>query len=410
MEKTTPKDIYVHKRPNGTYRVGVVVRVDGTKIRTSTTYYPQPGYSEKENHQAAERMGELFIPQVKANYLADKEGKTMTVGEYYRTRYRKQAETYLAETTCTFYFNTIEKLFLPFFENVKLTDVTASMLQEAIQELSNKENENEDCEDPICIKSQTVKRYITGFRSLINFAVLDGTIDANPIMAPLRYPKIFPTNIIYLDDADFDFIVSKLKLKLDSPDTPLERNDVMVAIAMLSGIRRGELVALKWKNIINLSPDKLDRCKIDITHSAYKPKGEPQVYGPVKSPTSVRIYAMPELLAKILWKWRVTLINQRGIVREDDFVISNELGDMVSIYSPSKWFKDYLIENNLRDVKLHSLRHTFASMLLNKGIDLYTLKKVMGHKDIETTEIYLHSFELNKATLMAPINEHTDSI
>ena len=48
-------------------------------------------------------------------------------------------------------------------------------------------------------------------------------------------------------------------------------------------------------------------------------------------------------------------------------------------------------ESGFPDVtKLHSLRHTFASHLVMSGVDLPTVKKLMGHSDIETTMIYSH--------------------
>ena len=105
-----------------------------------------------------------------------------------------------------------------------------------------------------------------------------------------------------------------------------------------------------------------------------------------------------------------TLLCKHVVVKEDDFIIANEYGGMVSVYSPTRWFKDYLEKHNLKNVKLHSLRHTFASMLLGTGMDLCTVRDVMGHKDISTTEIYLKSFKMNGVNLMKSINTYTTAL
>ena len=83
---------------------------------------------------------------------------------------------------------------------------------------------------------------------------------------------------------------------------------------------------------------------------------------------------------------------------------------MVSVYSPTKWFKDYLMEHELKDVKLHSLRHTFASMMLETGMDPYDLQNLMGHKKFSTTEIYLKSFKVNRSNLMKTFNKYAASL
>jgi site-specific recombinase XerD len=122
------------------------------------------------------------------------------------------------------------------------------------------------------------------------------------------------------------------------------------------------------------------------------------------------MFTIPKLLVEVLLAWKEVLIRKHIPHGPNDFVISNEYGGMVSIYSPTRWFKDYLGEHHFKDVKLHSLRHTFASLLLARGMDLCTVRDLMGHKDIETTEMYLHSFQMRKKDLMSTINSYIQAI
>lgn len=407
MSSTKPKGIYIHKRDNGSERVAVVVRVDGEIIRTSTTHYPDPQLTDQQNRKEAIMMGQMLIEKVKSDRYAAMLRKDITVGEYYETKYLEKAKTYFKKTTAAFYRKAFERIFLPMFGEEKLKDITEAMVQDAIQELTNKANENDDAEDPVCIKPQTVKRYITAFRSLINFSVEDGTLDRNPIVGGLRYRKFEPTNVICLDDVDFDAIVRDLTNKINSRCLDVDRNDVMVAISLLAGTRRGELVALQWKDFINLNEMTLDRVAININNTATKVAGEAQMLDSTKTYSGARMFTVPKVLGEVLWKWKKTLIKKNIPVNEDNFVIPNEDGEMVSVYSPTKWFKDYLKGHNLKDVKLHSLRHTFASMMLSVGMDLCTLRDIMGHQDISTTEIYLRSFKMKGPHLMYSINDYT---
>ena len=57
----------------------------------------------------------------------------------------------------------------------------------------------------------------------------------------------------------------------------------------------------------------------------------------------------------------------------------------------SKSFKRYIRQAGLNnDLKFHSLRHTYASYLVQGGVSLYVVQKLLGHSDIKTTEIYAH--------------------
>ena len=403
---------YLFKRPNGTIRVSVRVKVDGEVINTSTTFTPDPRLSEEDNHKAATTLANDFAMAVAAKHRAAKEGQDPTFGDYFRGPYQKNGAVYFAPTTFEFYLKTIEKHFLDQFENVKIKDMCNARVQQALNALACKVNENEDLDDlddSIVIKPQTVKRYVTALRSVINMAVEDGSVAENPIVGSLHYRRPEPVNVVTFDEVDFKAIINDLEDKLVSPYRKLTRNDVMVAICMLAGLRRGELVGLQWGDLINLCEDSLERVQINISRAAYKVAESDQKEGTTKSYRSTRMFTIPHLLARVLWAWKQLCADEHGFVGDNCFIISNELGEMVSIYSPTKWFKDYLEEHGLKDVKLHSLRHTFASALLDAGMDIYTIKDLMGHKDLSTTEMYLKSYKMRKGSLMTVFNTYTSS-
>ena len=412
-----PKGVYLHIRDNSSYRVRADVRLDGQVFSTTRTYWPDLSVTREQNKRAAEKMGLALIEEMKAEYRAklaqaqaEQENKEVTFGEYFEAQYLPKAEIYFAPTTFEFYENAIRKLFLEPLGDVKIKDIDRNVLQDVVNTLVRKINENEDLEDPVFIKPQTVKRYATACRSVLNMAVADGVIETDPIVGPLRYPRFDPVNVNYLDDDDLRVIVKDLEQKVAVYPPCVNRNDTLVAIGIFAGPRRGEMVGLQWKDFVGLHDSATDSVQININRSAYKVADMHQKLNTTKTYRSTRMFTIPKLLVEVLLAWQEVLRRNHVPTGPNDYVIPNEYGGMVSVYSPTRWFKDYLEEHHLKDVKLHSLRHTFASLLLAQGMDLCTVRDLMGHKDIETTEMYLHSFEMRKKELMAGVNEYVKSI
>ena len=66
---------------------------------------------------------------------------------------------------------------------------------------------------------------------------------------------------------------------------------------------------------------------------------------------------------------------------------------MVSIYSLSRICSQFEERNKLHHLKLHGLRHTCGSMMVANGVDAETVRSVLGHESLETTNLYIHPYE-----------------
>lgn len=133
-----------------------------------------------------------------------------------------------------------------------------------------------------------------------------------------------------------------------------------------TGMRRGELLNLEWKDVDFARKRIKIRAKDD-----WEPK------------TSERDIPMNDSLLKVLKKHKE---NSR-----ESLVFTNSKGEKIQKNDLRKELMRITKKIGFPDVtKLHSLRHTFASHLVMGGVDLPTVKKLMGHSDIETTMIYSH--------------------
>lgn len=91
------------------------------------------------------------------------------------------------------------------------------------------------------------------------------------------------------------------------------------------------------------------------------------------------------------------------IYREDEYEaqkwlsesVGNEVGDMISLYTPSRICSKFEEKNGLHHLKFHGLRHTCGSLMASNGVDPETVKTVLGHDSIETTNLYIHPYEKN---------------
>lgn len=77
--------------------------------------------------------------------------------------------------------------------------------------------------------------------------------------------------------------------------------------------------------------------------------------------------------------------------KDHHYIFPNESGEKRDPEFVSKKFKKYIRKAGLGEqFTFHSLRHSFASFLVQKGVSLYIVSKLLGHSDLKTTEIYAH--------------------
>ena len=69
---------------------------------------------------------------------------------------------------------------------------------------------------------------------------------------------------------------------------------------------------------------------------------------------------------------------------------------MISVYTPTRICQKFEEKHGMRHLKLHGLRHTFGSIMIAMGTDPETVRDMMGHDSVKTTDIYLHPYDVNK--------------
>lgn len=384
-----------YKRKNGTYCVRVSNGMkNGKQELISATYKPPVGITAAQEEKEVKQFADLFeaavhngvyIPGMKTR-STQTNAFGLTVGEFIGQYYFKRIEKKLSPNTVRFYHSIAEQFIIPSYGNLRLSDITIKHQQAFVEYLSSPgARANEDDSEPL--SAATVKRYATVFSSVMTEACKMGFIDENRLMyGSVEYPKIVKKPIeVYNDDEARQFFEAlqnePLKIRL------------MLLCALLLGLRRGEIVALKWSDI-NLR----ERC-LSVNKSVYKAKGKAQQLKPPKSQTSIRTVYFSDVLVKAFEDWKTVQSEERTSAgfdwKEQNYIFTNATGDMISLYTPTRICSKFEEKNGLHHLKFHGLRHTCGSLMASNGVDPETVKTVLGHDSIETTNLYIHPYEKN---------------
>lgn len=238
-------------------------------------------------------------------------------------------------------------------------------IQHSIQTLQQKNIES----FLIHLQHNVTKGYVVYFRNLkaaFNKAKEWDYVKEN-CFTKIKLPKKQRLAPVFINSKQLTIISEKLK------------NEVVkevVVFAFYTGMRLDEIVNLRWENV------DLQNRVITVGDEQFTTKGRNQRFIPMSE----------EALTSILsQRVRKNIIPLKPLEHKWDFVFCKENGDKFTGNHFSRRFKKACRAAGLDDsIHFHSLRHSFASNLVQKGVSLYSVKELLGHASISTTEIYSH--------------------
>ena len=243
------------------------------------------------------------------------------------------------------------------------------------------------------IKPATINRAVTTLKAVLNKAVEWGVIAVNPLQA-IKPLKLDTQGVIRflsadeekslraaLDDRQRDIIAGResgnvWRLARGHKELPPKNEELadylkpLVLLALNTGLRRGELFNLKWSDV-------------DFARKSLTVAG-----GTAKSGQTRHVPLNTESRALLL-EWKKQAIS--------DLVFPSPVTGL-KFNNITKGWTQLCKRAGLVDFRVHDLRHTFASKLVMSGVDLYTVKELMGHSTIQMTERYAHLAPEHKAS------------
>jgi len=261
----------------------------------------------------------------------------------------------LSGNTLDAYIDDINKLlkFIDDKQDVNLLSLTYEHLQHFIAQLSD-----------IGISARSQARIISGIKSFYRFLLTEDFLEKDPTEL-LESPKIGQKlpEVLTLND------VNNLIDSIDLSKAEGQRNRAMLEVLYSCGIRVTELINLRYSNIY-----------FDEQFIIVKGKGDKQRLVPIseKAITEIRNYLIDRHNIKVQKGHEDTLfLNRRGagMTRNMVFLIIKEQAKIAGIR---------------KNISPHTLRHSFATHLLEGGANLRVIQMMLGHESITTTEIYTH--------------------
>jgi len=191
------------------------------------------------------------------------------------------------------------------------------------------------------------------------------------------------------DVVDPPVIVSReaVPLSVEQARTSLKhvrghRLEVLLAMAIVTGMRRGELLALHWSDV------DFDRHRLLVLHSVDYIAGYGYVVGKPKTAAGKRWISFPAFLLDMLKQHQIQQSELRNTAKkweDHGLVFPNLSGGYLHPNHMGEKFRKVLKVSGLPDIHFHDLRHSAATILLSMGVNIKVIQELLGHSDIAIT-------------------------
>lgn len=277
------------------------------------------------------------------------------------------------------------KTFRDYFKETKIIDITEVEL-DGFNESLKKRN----------VSNTTLRHYADVIRPALTYAFkVDKIIPDNPFEKAKKIPKTKPL-ISFYNKAELGVLLEKI-----------QGHELELAINMLVhyGMRRSELVGLRWKAI------DFEHDTLTLNHKVLTIKKELVPSDILKSDSSYRTFPLiPKLKQMLLTQKEKVEENKKFFGNKydykwDDYTFVNRNGSLLRPDHLSHGFLDFLAKHELKHIRLHDLRHSCASLLLANKVNLKEIQDWLGHADFSTTaNVYSHldfSNKINSASILS---------
>lgn len=296
----------------------------------------------------------------------------MTIKEYL-TEWLVEQKGHIKVRTHKRYTEIVENNILPILGEIELTELTPKQVRSFVAKLNTVHADN------------TVLQIMGLLKRALNVAVQEELIKANPTVGVVlhhKQQKVEPFN--------------EREQKLIAEYILQKRNPYYygILIALYTGVRIGELLALTWDDV----DMKSKTITVSKTAGALKVNdGDNPFISTPKTAAGNRTIPYPKQLNSLLKEMKAL---------GSKYVVCTRKGNYMTVYGYQKAFSRLLERLGIKHKGFHSLRHTYATRALEAGADIKTLSEMLGHSSPTVTITrYCHSTDKQKNKLCEKIGE-----
>lgn len=357
-------------RPRGT---GSVTRMeDKPRSRCRIWRLRYGGRSRVFHGRYAEAVEALEAFRTEVDLAAGR-ADSPTFHEYARewNRRREMSGDYRA-STCERVSNCLRALDVVFGE-MRLCDVNRAEIASGFARLRSGDNPSGK---PIA--GSYAQSLWTVLKQVILSARLEGYVDGDPFLG-LKAPKVNRSDRRALEPSELLAFTAQLESE------PLDAHTVALRLALMCGMRRGEVCGLEWRDV-----------DADVLHvrRSVDEMGDPV---PTKTDSGVRNVPITPGFSEMLAAWRdeqAVLLAARGHAQRDTTpVCAANNGNHMHPQNLADWWRRHRDGYGLPGIVLHELRHTFLTYLAHASKDMSAVQHIAGWSSPEMARIYVHGSE-----------------
>ena len=355
------------------------------------------GVSKSEVKQKAKD----YIKKVENGY---KEPKKITFNEYAEYWFITYKKGKIEESSYTRLYRTFNSQVRNIMGNKMIGEINTSDIQKLIDEYANPTNKNVK---PLALSG--LKKILQFLRPCFKMAVKEEIISYNPcddVLLPNEsHIKVETKRQYSLNDDEIErFRIAALQV-CETTGEYKSRNSLILLLILNLGLRAGEALALEWSDV-NISEkivciNKTLQCGIKNEES-----GKSYISRIKKSPKTKSGNRFIHLNDSVVYYLNELAQYDKRNNIESKYVCCNNLGEMNNHRNLQTCLNRIQKEVGLKNhVTLHTLRHTFGSTLIRRGVGIEVISSIMGHANITITyNKYIHTIKEEEAKAMEMLN------
>ena len=423
----------IRNRGNGHYQIMVSMGYDsrGKKLQKTASYTVDPKQTPRQQEKALQAFAAAFEAKVKNGLYLD--AATTTLSEFAERWMEEYVKLNLQPTTVVKYQEVLNDQILPALGHLKLANLRPHIITSFYNGLLKNGSRRDG--KPGGYSSSSIRKTHNILSSILHMAVNWEVIESNPC-SKVRVPsgpstsesiRFFTPDEVNrflafmdqpysievsghsrTDDTGKKYKVGAYTIQREVPN----QIRVLLRLAVYSGLRKGEILALQWPDI------DFDHNTISVTKAVSRVKGS-IIIKPPKTKGSVRKITIPHFLIEELARLRQSQEQMRIDLENPDwnsdgYLFTQESGAVMNYSTPyealqdiiRRYNKDKPPEEQLPKIPFHGLRHTNATLLIAGQQDIKTVSARLGHAQSSTTlDIYAHALADREAEAANALEE-----
>ena len=269
--------------------------------------------------------------------------------------YMQSKQKFLRAKTISDYKFLLDKRLLPNFGNYKVNSLSRKDVEKFMNDMSD--------------KPYSANRSLQLLSAMFTMAKDNGWTDSDPTKDISKFPE--EERQRYLSDKEISDLAKALEEEKKNP------NSKIIRLIFSTGSRKSEVLSAKWKDF------DLEKGTWFKKAASTKQKKDSHI------PLNKEAFGIVKSLRKNTLSSEALEDCREMIVSNEEFLFYNPK-TQTNVKDIKAFWKKVCTSAGIKNARIHDLRHTFASILVNEGVTLQVAGKLMGHSDTRTTERYSH--------------------